>query len=120
MEGPGIPEGSSPNKFIGLEDIMPTVLSAAGIKAPESLDGKNLFDLLNGRAANWRDSYYVQTEKRGARTLQRCIRTKKQKLILSWDEEHEFYDLQIDPEEELNIFDAPKRDKQNQYRHYSI
>ena len=118
MEGPGIPEGSSPDKFIGLEDIMPTVLSAAGIKAPESLDGKNLFDLLNGRAVNWRDSYYVQTEKRGARTLQRCIRTKKQKLILSWDEEHEFYDLLIDPEEELNIFDAPKRDKQNQYRHF--
>ena len=24
----------------------------------------------------------------------------------------------IDPEEELNIFDAPKRDKQNQYRHF--
>ena len=97
---------------------MPTVLSAAGITCPDNVDGENLFDLLDGTATAWRDAYYVQTERRTTRTLQRCIRTKDLKLILGWDELHEFYDLTIDPEEELNLFDVPRADKQNQYMHF--
>ena len=118
MEGPGVPQGVRPSEFIGLEDIMPTILGLAGIEVPDHLDGENLLNLLNGRVLKWRQSYYVQTERRLTRTLQRCIRTKDFKLILSWDEEHELYDLVLDPEEELNIFEVPRVDKQNQYRHF--
>ncbi|MXW86336.1 MAG: sulfatase-like hydrolase/transferase [Boseongicola sp. SB0673_bin_14] len=118
MEGPGVPEGIRPKGLVGLEDLMPTVLAAAGITCPDYIDGANLFDLLDGTATAWRDAYYAQTERRTTRTLQRCIRTKDLKLILSWDEQHEFYDLTIDPEEEFNLFDVPRADKQNQYMHF--
>lgn len=117
IEGPGITPGTTSDAPIGLEDLMPTVLAAAGIEAPDYLDGSNLFDLLGG-TSDWRDTYYVQAERRKIRTLQRCVRTKGKKLILSWDEAHELYDLTVDPEEELNIFDVPRSDKQNQYTHF--
>lgn len=117
MEGPGVPAGLRSNALVGLEDLMPTILVAAQVEPPGYLDGRNLFDLFGG-APEWRDAYYVQAERRKIRTLQRCVRTQDTKLILSWDEHHELYDLAVDPEEELNIFDVPRADKQNQYRHF--
>ena len=118
IEGPGIEAGVRPEAPIGLEDLMPTVLAAAGIEAPDYLDGANLFDLLNGQG-EWREAYYVQSERRKIRTLQRCIRTATRKLILSWDEQHELYDLELDPEEVLNIYDVPRHDKQKQFLHFA-
>ena len=118
MEGPGVPHGIRPNDFVGLEDLMPTILSAAGIRPPGYIDGANLLELVNGDAPAWRDAYYTQAERRNARTLQRCIRTRDSKLILSWDELHELYDLSTDPEEVLNLYGAPRTDKQDQYRHF--
>ena len=118
MEGPGVPKGIRPNDFVGLEDLMPTILSAAGIKPPGHIDGANLLELVNGDASSWRDAYYTQAERRMTRTLQRCIRTKDSKLVLSWDELHELYDLSTDPEEVLNLYGAPRADKQNQYMHF--
>ena len=118
MEGPGVPRGIRPNDFVGLEDLMPTILAAAGIKPPGNIDGADLLELVNGDASSWRDSYYTQTERRMTRTLQRCIRTKCSKLILSWDELHELYDLSTDPEEVLNLYGAPRADKQDQYKHF--
>jgi len=118
MEGPGVTAGSAFDAPIGLEDLMPTILDAAGVDAPEYLDGLNLFDLMSGEGT-WRDCYYVQTERRQIRTLQRCLRTPSSKLILSWDEKHELYDLVVDPEEQLNIYDVPRQGKQNQYTHFA-
>ena len=74
------------------------------------------FDLFDKKPG--REAYYVQTEARKVRTLQRCVRTLDWKLILSWDEAHEMYDLQTDPEEQLNIFNVPRWDKQTQYQHF--
>ena len=116
MEGPDVPVGETMDALVGLEDLMPTIFHAAGIAEPDYLDGSNIYDLFEGK--DWRQAYYVQTEKRKIRTLQRCVRTTDWKLILSWDEVHELYDLTVDPEEELNIFDVPRWDKQTQYQHF--
>ena len=116
MEGPGVPVGARFESLVGLEDLMPTIFHAAGIEAPDYLDGDNIFDLFDKKPG--REAYYVQTEARKVRTLQRCVRTLDWKLILSWDEAHEMYDLQTDPEEQLNIFNVPRWDKQTQYQHF--
>ena len=116
MEGPGVPVGTQFDSLVGLEDLMPTIFYAAGIEAPDYLDGDNIFDLFDKKPG--REAYYVQTEARKVRTLQRCVRTLDWKLILSWDEAHEMYDLQSDPEEQLNIFNVPRWDKQTQYQHF--
>ena len=116
MEGPGVPVGAQFDSLVGLEDLMPTIFHAAGIKVPDYVDGENIFNLFDRKPG--REAYYVQTEARKVRTLQRCVRTLDWKLILSWDEEHEMYDLQSDPEEQLNIFNVPRWDKQTQYQHF--
>ena len=60
----------------------------------------------------------MQTERRGTRTIQRCLRAACRKLILSWDEKHELYDLNADPEEVLNLFNVPREDKHRQFDHF--
>jgi arylsulfatase A-like enzyme len=43
-----------------LQDIMPTLLEAAGVDIPDSVDGKSLLPLIHGEAAAWRE--YVHGE----------------------------------------------------------
>lgn len=102
---------------IGLEDLAPTILEAAGLPVPAHMQGRSLFDLING-ASDWRDSYYIQSAKNKVYTLQRALRTDRWKLILSGDENHELYDLHQDPEEVLNIFGAPYADIHDRYLNY--
>jgi arylsulfatase A-like enzyme len=104
-------------EFIGLEDLPPTLLSAAGIAVPEDMHGRSIFDLLHG-CDDWRDFYYVENETLLSHTIERAVRTRDWKLILRWDETHELYHLESDPEEVLNVFGAPRKDIHDQYLHY--
>ncbi|MEG0766797.1 MAG: arylsulfatase, partial [Clostridia bacterium] len=59
IAGPGIPKGRRIDAVAELMDVMPTLLSAAGIPTPETVDGSNLLSLLAPDAA-WRK--YVHGE----------------------------------------------------------
>ncbi|MDW7658051.1 MAG: hypothetical protein SCM11_12855 [Bacillota bacterium] len=39
---------------VTLQDVMPTLLEAAGIPVPEAVDGRSLLPLVQGRATGWR------------------------------------------------------------------
>ncbi len=111
---------------VGLEDLMPTILEWAGLTVPDHLHGRSLGPLLEGRDVEWRQAYYVQNIIRHGNLEQRCIRTDKWKLILSkipgtaisYANPNFLYDLENDPEEELNVYDTPRADSQNQYGHF--
>jgi len=118
MAGPGVPKGETLTQPVGLEDIAPTLLQIAGIDIPSHMQGRSLFDLMRG-ATDWRDCYCAQNETLLSRTIERAIRTDRWKLILRWDETHELYDLRDDPEEELNIYGAPRPDIHDRYVNYA-
>lgn len=42
------------DRTVGLQDIMPTVLEAAGVPIPETVDGKSVLPLIRGEAVEWR------------------------------------------------------------------
>jgi arylsulfatase A-like enzyme len=46
VSGPGVtlPAGSVDSRIVGWQDIMPTVLAAAGLDVPDSCDGQAIFD----------------------------------------------------------------------------
>ena len=118
--------GKEIHQMIGLQDLMPSILEWAGFEAPDNLHGESFVPILAGKEIPWRKSFYVQTITRYNYIEQRCIRTDKWKLILNrfshivnaYNSNNELYDLENDPEEELNVYDTPREDKQDEYRHF--
>ena len=130
INGPGnIPAGLALNEFIGLEDLMPTVLAWAGLPIPDYMHGKSIVPLLEGQAGDsigWRDSYYVENRLKLDNVMQRAIRTDRWKLILSesrslrdYAVDGYLYDLENDPEEEENLYPAPPKKPQGQRMMYT-
>jgi arylsulfatase A-like enzyme len=58
--GQDLPRGTVRDEPIELRDIMPTLLEAAGVGLPDSVDGSSLLSLARDDAAGWRD--FVQGE----------------------------------------------------------
>lgn len=104
---------------VGLQDLMPTILDYAGAGVPEGVHGRSLRPLLHQESTGWREDFYVQTVTHRRRVEQRCLRTDQWKLIVDAEGQHELYNLQADPEEELNVFLTPRADPGFQrFEHY--
>ena len=130
---------------VGLQDITPTLLDLAGCETPGYLHGKSLRRLMQEAEGKGGDRFYVQNtedfrsfetwdrlmsaggypaDSRSHRSpdgewdRQRALWTPGDKLILSEHGNHALFDLERDPEEELNLFGAPRSDFFSQYTHY--
>jgi N-acetylglucosamine-6-sulfatase len=96
-------------------DIMPTVLSAAGVPVPPGLDGRSILPLLQGKQdTGWRSEllyeYYWERNFPQTPTMF-ALRTDRYKYIHYygiWDTD-ELYDLQEDPLESSNLIFNPER-----------
>ncbi|MFC4986728.1 sulfatase-like hydrolase/transferase [Saliphagus infecundisoli] len=51
------PRGREVPRPVGLEDLLPTILEAAGVEVPGSVDGRSLWPLMEGDA-EWRSHYH--------------------------------------------------------------
>ncbi len=120
VEGPGISPDSRSAAPIGLQDLAPTLLDLAGADIPDGLHGRSIAPLLAGHMPDdWRDDYYVENITHISKIEQRSVRTANWKLIASANGAHELYDLDADPEEELDVFVTPRPDGEFQrYKHY--
>ncbi len=94
-------------------DIAPTLLEAAAIEKPAHMHGESFFKTLKGEELNWRESFlyeyfwewnYPQTPTTHA------LRGSRYKYIRYhgiWDTD-ELYDLEMDPEERVNLIKHPE------------
>jgi arylsulfatase A-like enzyme len=106
--GPGIKAGNIPNQFVSNIDLAPTFLDLAGLKVPESMQGRSLAPLLRGEApSDWRTSlYYRYYHDPGHHntTAHLGVRTATHKLIYYWKQNvYEMFDLTKDPTEQRNL-----------------
>lgn len=112
-----LPPNTSREPMVGLQDLMPTVLDAAGVTPPDGMHGKSVLPIARGENAPWRDHYYVQNRTHRRSITQRAYRTDDWKLIGSVEGgAHALYDLKRDPEEEWDLFLTPREDVMNRFR----
>ncbi|TWU45302.1 Arylsulfatase [Novipirellula aureliae] len=113
MQCPALFDGGNPiENVVGNIDVGPTILHAAGLNAPEYMDGQSFLDLPNHRNMNWRDYflYVYYWEKNFPQTpTQFALRGDRFKYITYyglWDTD-ELYDLTKDPGESNNLLYDP-------------
>ncbi len=94
-------------------DLGPTILEAAGVAAPEGLDGRSFLRLFTDPGQAWRDAvfyeYYWERNYPQTPTVH-GVRTDRYKYIRYhgiWDTD-ELYDLVEDPREMRNLIVAPE------------
>ena len=107
-----IAPGTKVTRLVANIDIAPTVLQAAGLRAPEGLDGRGFLPLVMGQETPWRDAflyeYFWEWNYPMTPTIH-AIRGERYKFIRPygvWDSE-ELYDLERDPKEITNLINSP-------------
>ncbi len=89
-------------------DVAPTLLSLAGVTAPQWMQGRSFAPLMLGQNIPWRDAFlyeYYEFPAEHCAPKNRGVRTAKWKLIDFYElpEEWELYDLENDPDEIHNL-----------------
>jgi arylsulfatase A-like enzyme len=92
-------------------DLAPTILSLAGIEAPETMQGKSLVPILRQEATDWRSQFYYQhtyntDPPRSPIPVTEGIRTERWKYIRYPETDPVFeqlFDLDADPLERTNL-----------------
>ena len=113
ITGPGFYGGGQINQLVSLIDLPPTLLDAAGIPAPEQMEGRSILPLTCGQTAAWPDDVFIQISES---QVGRAIRTSRWKYSVSAPDnnalldlganryiEEFLYDLEADPHELVNL-----------------
>jgi N-acetylglucosamine-6-sulfatase len=109
VRGPGVPAGSTTDKLALNTDYLPTFMDLAGIRTPGYVDGRSLRLLLEGNAAttSWRTAILLELRHhRVAEQSYYAIRTAGRKYVEYEGGSRELYELQTDPYELVNTYDA--------------
>ena len=111
--GPGFDGGGRIRQLVSLVDLPPTLLEAAGLPVPETMQGRSLLPLRGGAAADWPDDVFVQISEA---QVGRAVRTRRWKYGVHAPDraggrdpsaeryvEEYLYDLEADPYELCNL-----------------
>jgi len=108
-------KGIVSNEMVLNIDIAPTLLDLAGVKIPNTMDGKSLKSLINGQELTHRTHFFFEhfVSPTSPVYIPRNdgIRTKNTKYLRWIDLDpivEEFYDLEKDPMEKNNLINNPK------------
>ena len=110
-----IEAGTVRDELVGLVDLAPTILEAAGQKVPGKVQGKSMMGLCKGAKPEWRQTVFSEIGYPG-KHHGRCVmaRTHKHKYIhnpnlrTAGKPVDELFDLSLDPWETTNRANDPK------------
>lgn len=102
FHGPGFEGGRRLGEMISLVDIMPTLLTAAGIPIPQEVAGQPIQKLLGNEKETWRDAAFIQVSET---QVGRAIRTEKWKYAVAAPGANPFRDSGSDTYQEMELYD---------------
>ncbi len=114
IEGPGFNRSLDVHEIVSQVDLAPSLLSAAGVAVPQTMQGHSFLPLLDRNIEGWRNEAYFEMSEfmtgRGLRTLQYTLAAATPKRP-GWkaspgsDEYTEYilYDLYADPFQHVNL-----------------
>jgi arylsulfatase A-like enzyme len=121
LRGPGFDGGGAVSRPVSTVDLAPTLLDAAGLVIPSTMQGRSFLPLLADPDAPWPDEVFVQVSES---EVGRAIRTSRWKYYVAdpdahpWDDasgrryvETALYDLANDPYELVNLAGLPSHRK---------
>ncbi len=113
VRGPGFNRSMVVPELVSLVDIPPTLLEAADIPVPETMQGRSAMSLLKREVDDWRNEAFIQISES---QVARAIRTERWKYcVVAPDKdgardqasevymEYQMYDLYADPYELVNL-----------------
>ena len=107
----GRPTRSVADEVVELRDIMPTLLDAAGLSVPASVDGQSVLPLMEGSVDGWRA--YIHGEHctcyHPDQEMQYVTDGKRKFIWLPRIGQEQFFDLEVDPGECCNLIEEPER-----------
>jgi arylsulfatase A-like enzyme len=114
VEGPGFNRSMEISELVSQVDLMPSLLAAAGVAIPESVQGRSFLPLAERRTEGWRNETYFEMSEfmtgRGLRTPQYTYAAAAPKepgwrAVPGSDRyvEYMLYDLYADPHQHVNL-----------------
>ena len=113
LQGPGFDGGGQLDALVSLVDLPPTLLDAAGIPIPETMEGQSILPLVNREKVEWPEEVFVQISES---QVGRAIRTDRWLYCVDAPDkngavdsesdkyvEQYLYDLHADPHELTNL-----------------
>ena len=107
--------GQTNDDFTLSVDLAPTILAAAGIPAPETMQGRDLAPALPRRDRNpqWRTEFFYEHPTLPERRLHPGLRGPRAQglevLLLARTRSRQLFDLQADPREENDLAGDPEQ-----------
>jgi len=114
VQGPGFDRSLEIPELVSQVDVAPTLLEAAGLRVPASMQGRSVLPLLDRRTAAWRNEVYFEMTEfitgRGLRTPEwtYAVAAPKRRgwnAVPASEEyvEYMMYDLAADPYQHVNM-----------------
>lgn len=118
----GLKRGTVVDQVVEMRDIMPSLLEAAGVPVPDSVEGKSIWGLASEgnraevQSTSWRS--YLHGEHAQGNQSNHWVTDGKEKFIwYSQSGEEQFFDLINDPHELHNaIYDEKRQERINYWR----
>ncbi len=117
IRGPGVPRDRVENRIVSQIDILPTLMELCDIPVPPIMDGQSFGGLLQeeaneqehpNRAIVEFNRFQLDRDDFGAFYPIRCLVEERYKLVVNLFDRDEFYDLERDPLEQVNLIDQPE------------
>ena len=114
LQGPGLPAGRVIDARARLVDVFPTLVELFGLPRPEGIqDGQSLAGWIRGDAPRDRDLYaevhHAEDDQAGRETAMYTLVRGRWKYVHRPESgRHELFDLDADPAEAVNLYDAER------------